>query len=124
MGEPVRIVELAEKMIHLSGFSIRSEHNPHGDIAIEFTGLRPGEKLYEELLIGENVLATRHPMIMSANEDYLTWDMLKQRLEALLAAIARDDFKTVRQLLRDTVSGYTPSGEIVDWLYQRRRQEP
>ena len=124
MGEPVRIVELAEKMIHLSGFSIRSEHNLHGEIAIEFTGLRPGEKLYEELLIGENVLATRHPMIMSAHEDYLTWDVLKQRLEALLAAIAVDDLKTVRQLLRDTVSGYTPSGEILDWLYQRRRQEP
>lgn len=124
MGEPVKIVELAEKMIHLSGFSIRSERNPHGDIAIEFTGLRPGEKLYEELLIGENVLATRHPMIMSANEDYLPWDVLKQRLDALLAAIAADDFKTVRQLLRDTVSGYTPGGEIVDWLYQRRRHEP
>lgn len=124
MGEPVKIVELAEKMIHLSGFSIRSERNPHGDIAIEFTGLRPGEKLYEELLIGENVLATRHPMIMSANEDYLPWDVLKQRLDALLAAIAADDFNTVRQLLRDTVSGYTPGGEIVDWLYQRRRHEP
>ncbi len=124
MGEPVKIVELAEKMIHLSGFSIRSERNPHGDIAIEFTGLRPGEKLYEELLIGENVMATRHPMIMSANEDYLPWDVLKQRLDALLAAIAADDFKTVRQLLRDTVSGYTPGGEIVDWLYQRRRHEP
>ncbi|WP_313711487.1 nucleoside-diphosphate sugar epimerase/dehydratase [Pseudomonas sp.] len=124
MGEPVRIVELAEKMIHLSGLSIRSEQNPHGDIAIEFTGLRPGEKLYEELLIGENVLATRHPMIMSANEDHLPWDDLKQRLDVLLAAILADDFKSVRQLLRDTVSGYTPGGEIVDWLYERRRLEP
>ena len=124
MGEPVKIVELAEKMIHLSGFSIRSERNPLGDIAINFTGLRPGEKLYEELLIGDNVIATRHPMIMSANEDYLAWDVLKQRLEALRAATAVDDFATVRQLLRDTVSGYVPGGEIVDWLYQRRRLEP
>ena len=124
MGAPVKIVELAEKMIHLSGFSIRSERNPLGDIAINFTGLRPGEKLYEELLIGDNVIATRHPMIMSANEDYLAWDVLKQRLEALRAATAVDDFATVRQLLRDTVSGYVPGGEIVDWLYQRRRLEP
>ncbi|KYC25257.1 MULTISPECIES: nucleoside-diphosphate sugar epimerase/dehydratase [Pseudomonas] len=124
MGEPVKIVELAEKMIHLSGFSIRSERNPLGDIAINFTGLRPGEKLYEELLIGDNVIATRHPMIMSAHEDYLPWDVLKQRLDALRAATAEDDFATVRQLLRDTVSGYVPGGEIVDWLYQRRRLEP
>lgn len=124
MGEPVKIVELAEKMIHLSGFSIRSERNPLGDIAINFTGLRPGEKLYEELLIGENVLATRHPMIMSANEDYLQWEVLKQRLDGLMGAISTDDFNTVRQLLRDTVSGYSPGGEIVDWLYQRRRLEP
>ncbi|WP_095064122.1 nucleoside-diphosphate sugar epimerase/dehydratase [Pseudomonas sp. Irchel s3f19] len=124
MGEPVKIVELAEKMIHLSGFSIRSERNPLGDISITFTGLRPGEKLYEELLIGENVIATRHPMIMSANEDYLSWDVLKQRLDTLKAATAADDFTTVRQLLRDTVSGYSPGGEIVDWLYQRRRLEP
>ncbi|WP_200627030.1 polysaccharide biosynthesis protein [Pseudomonas sp. LAM2023] len=124
MGEPVKIVELAEKMIHLSGFRIRSERNPQGDIAINFTGLRPGEKLYEELLIGDNVIATRHPMIMSANEEYLPWDVLKQRLDALRVAIAADDFVTVRQLLRDTVSGYTPDGDIVDWLYQRRRLEP
>ena len=124
MGEPVKIVELAEKMIHLSGFSVRSERNPMGDIAIEFSGLRPGEKLYEELLIGDNVIATRHPMIMSANEDFLAWDMLKDTLRQLLAAVAEDDFVRVRQLLRETVSGYSPEGEIVDWLYQQRRLEP
>jgi FlaA1/EpsC-like NDP-sugar epimerase len=124
MGEPVRIVELAEKMIHLSGLSVRSEKNPHGDIAIEFTGLRPGEKLYEELLIGDNVAATRHPMIMTANEDHLSWDVLKVKLTELLAAVDQDDYARVRQLLRDTVSGYTPDGEIVDWIYQQRRLEP
>ncbi len=124
MGEPVRIVELAEKMVHLSGFSVRSEKNPHGDIAIEFTGLRPGEKLYEELLIGDNVVATQHPMIMSANEDHLAWDMLKDKLTELLAAVEQDDYNRVRQLLRDTVSGYAPDGEIVDWIYQQRRLEP
>ncbi|MEN4945953.1 nucleoside-diphosphate sugar epimerase/dehydratase [Pseudomonas proteolytica] len=124
MGEPVRIVELAEKMIHLSGLSVRSDKNPHGDIAIEFTGLRPGEKLYEELLIGDNVVATQHPMIMSANEDHLDWEILKGKLTELLAAVDADDYSRVRQLLRDTVSGYAPDGEIVDWIYQQRRLEP
>ncbi|MGF6089243.1 polysaccharide biosynthesis protein [Pseudomonas sp. 18173] len=124
MGEPVRIVELAEKMIHLSGLSVRSERNLHGDIAIEFTGLRPGEKLYEELLIGDNVAATQHPMIMTANEDHLPWDLLKGKLTELLGAVDQDDYTRVRQLLRDTVSGYTPDGEIVDWIYQQRRLEP
>jgi FlaA1/EpsC-like NDP-sugar epimerase len=124
MGEPVKIVELAEKMIHLSGLSIRSDKNLHGDISIEFTGLRPGEKLYEELLIGDNVAATLHPMIMSANEDYLAWDVLKAKLTELLAAVELDDYARVRQLLRDTVSGYAPDGEIVDWIYQQRRLEP
>lgn len=124
MGEPVKIAELAEKMIHLSGLSVRSEKNPHGDIAIEFTGLRPGEKLYEELLIGDNVAATRHPMIMSANEDHLPWEALKVKLAQLLAALEVDDYSRVRQLLRETVSGYTPDGEIVDWIYQQRRLKP
>jgi FlaA1/EpsC-like NDP-sugar epimerase len=121
MGEPVKIVELAEKMVHLSGLSIRSDKNLQGDISIEFTGLRPGEKLYEELLIGDNVVTTPHPMIMSANEDYLPWDVLKARLTELLSAVEQDDYTRVRQLLRETVSGYSPDGEIVDWIYQQRR---
>nr|WP_231386143.1 nucleoside-diphosphate sugar epimerase/dehydratase [Pseudomonas sp. M2] len=123
MGSPVRIAALAEKMIHLSGLSVRSEHNPNGDIAIEFTGLRPGEKLYEELLIGDNVAPTRHPMIMTATEDYLSWEELKARLEQLLSAVSNEDFSRVRQLLRESVSGYSPDGEIVDWVYQQRRSE-
>lgn len=124
MGKPVRIAELAEKMIHLSGLSVRSESNPFGDIAIEFTGLRPGEKLYEELLIGDTVEATRHPMIMSTTEDYLSWDLLKAKLSDLLAAVDAGDYPRVRQLLRELVSGYTPEGEIVDWIYQQRRLDP
>jgi len=124
MGEPVKIAELAEKMIHLSGLSLRSERNPQGDIAIEFTGLRPGEKLYEELLIGDNVAATQHPMIMTAREDHLPWDVLKARLSELLAAVEQDDYARVRLLLRETVNGYTPDGEIVDWIYQQRLLEP
>ena len=124
MGQPVRILDLAEKMIHLSGLSVRSERNPQGDIAIEFTGLRPGEKLYEELLIGDNVSSTDHPMIMRANEEHLPWDAFKAVLAALLEAVEEDDYDKVRQLLRETVSGYAPEGDIVDWIHQQRRIEP
>jgi FlaA1/EpsC-like NDP-sugar epimerase len=122
MGEPVKIADLAEKMIRLSGLSVRDERNPHGDIAIEFTGLRPGEKLYEELLIGEDVKPTEHPMIMRAEEDMLPWDELKARLRALLAAVSEDDYARVRVLLRETVHGYVPEGEIVDWIHLRNRE--
>lgn len=120
MGEPVRIAELAEKMIHLSGLSIKSDLNPQGDIEIQFTGLRPGEKLFEELLIGTNVVGTDHPMIMSANEDFLPWEALKVRLGDLLAAVESDDYTRVRSVLCATVSGYTPEGDIVDWLHMQR----
>ena len=124
MGAPVRIVELAEKMVHLCGLSVRSEKNLHGDIEIKFTGLRPGEKLYEELLIGDTVEDTQHPMIMTANEAMLPWEVLKGRLAHLLDAVEEDDYTRVRQLLRDTVSGYAPEGDIVDWIYQQRRSAP
>lgn len=123
MGQPVKILDLAEKMIHLSGLSVRSERSPHGDIAIEFTGLRPGEKLYEELLIGDNVSETEHPMIMRANEEMLSWDAYKRVLQELLGAVESDDYDRVRQLLRETVSGYRPEGEIVDWIHQQRRSD-
>ncbi|SFV10336.1 MULTISPECIES: polysaccharide biosynthesis protein [Pseudomonas] len=120
MGEPVKIVELAEKMVHLSGLSIRSDRNPHGDILINFSGLRPGEKLYEELLIGDNVAATSHPMIMRASEEFLTWDVLKLKLQALLAGVEENDYVLVRQILKSVVSGYNPEGEIVDWMHTQR----
>jgi UDP-N-acetylglucosamine 4,6-dehydratase len=123
MGRPVRIVELAEKMIHLSGLSIRSERNPQGDIELEFIGLRPGEKLYEELLIGDNVSETQHPMIMCANEAHLSWDQLKASITELLVAVDANDYERVRQLLREVVSGYSPEDEIVDWMYQQGRKD-
>lgn len=123
MGAPVSIAELAEKMIHLSGLSVRSANNPYGDIAIEFSGLRPGEKLYEELLIGNDVSPTSHPMIMMANEDSLTWEVLRERLESLFRAVEDDDFACIRLLLRELVNGYAPEGGIVDWVYQQQRQE-
>lgn len=124
MGSPVQIVELAKKMIHLSGLSVRSENNPAGDIAIQFTGLRPGEKLYEELLIGDNVTPTQHPMIMSANEACLSWAEFCNVLDRLLRGLDRDDFEQVRLVMRATVDGYSPREEIVDWIYRRRARMP
>lgn len=124
MGSPVRIVELAEKMIHLSGLSVRNEDNPAGDISIEFTGLRPGEKLYEELLIGDNVAPTQHPMIMSAHENHLSWTAFCDVLDQLLSSLERDDFEQVRVILRSTVDGYHPREEIVDWIHRHRERKP
>lgn len=123
MGPPVLIAELAEKMIRLAGMSVRSERNPHGDIAIEFTGLRPGEKLYEELLIGEDVVPTRHPMIMCAHEESIAWEELKRKLAALQGALRNEDFQQVRTILRQTVIGYEPQDTIVDWFHLQQRSD-
>ena len=121
MGEPVKIVELAEKMINLTGLTVRSESNPSGEIAIEFSGLRPGEKLYEELLIGDNVSPTEHAMIMRADEEFLPWSELSVVLQELLAAVDRNDCVAIRQILRQTVDGYIPQGELVDWLHNQKK---
>lgn len=117
MGQPVKIIDLARRMIELSGLEPRDEDNPDGDIAIEITGLRPGEKLYEELLIGDNPEPTTHPRIMKAHEDFLAWPELEQRLLALQAALEINDVAVVRVMLQALVSGYEPSGNIVDWVH-------
>ncbi len=118
MGEPVRIYDLACRMIALSGLTVRDEDNPEGDIEIEFTGLRPGEKLFEELLIGSNVTTTDHPRIMRANESALPWVQLVGILEQLERACRRRDTDTVCALLRQAVSEYQPQCGIRDqvWL--------
>lgn len=121
MGEPVKIVELAEKMINLTGLTVRSEANPSGEIAIEFSGLRPGEKLYEELLIGDNVSPTEHSMIMRADEAFLPWDELIVVVQELFDAAATGDCVLIRQLLRQTVDGYAPQGELVDLVYLQKK---
>lgn len=117
MGEPVKIRDLAEKMIVLSGLTVKTPERPDGDIAIEYVGLRPGEKLYEELLIGSNVMPTRHPMIMRANENRLDWEALKLVLAELGQAIADDNYPRIRTLFTDVVDGYHPEGEMVDWIH-------
>ena len=110
MGEPVRIVDLARTMVHLMGMSVRDEQNPDGDIAIAFSGLRPGEKLYEELLIGDCSTRTEHEMIMQAHEEKLEWDEIYFALEAFRKALTRADQDALRALLRSYVNGYEPGG--------------
>lgn len=117
MGQPVKIADLARRMVELSGLTVQDEHNPDGDIGIEITGLRPGEKLYEELLIGDNPKPTNHPRIMKAHEDFLPWPQLQHRLEELTQALERHDVAAVRALLAALVSGYCPHDEIVDWVH-------
>jgi FlaA1/EpsC-like NDP-sugar epimerase len=117
MGEPVRILDLAKKMIRLSGLEVKDEFNPDGDIEIEFTGLRPGEKLYEELLIGGNVSGTDNPMIMRAEEEMLAWGDLKLIIDQLSEAIDDCDQDRLRQLLIKAVPGFKPQCEITDVLY-------
>lgn len=122
-GEPVKILEMAEKMIRLSGLTVRSDEEPAGEIAIEFSGLRPGEKLYEELLIGDNVTGTEHPMIMRATEEYLPWAELCEVLRHLLALADRGECVEIREVLQDTVTGYQPQSDIVDWVHLQARGE-
>jgi len=117
MGEPVKIMDLARRIIELSGLTVCDGDNPDGDIEIEVTGLRPGEKLYEELLIGDNPQLTSHPRIMKAQEDCLPWVELEQKLQSLQMALDVNDVAVVRAMLQQSVSGYHPSGEIVDWVH-------
>ncbi|MEI6839382.1 MAG: nucleoside-diphosphate sugar epimerase/dehydratase, partial [Alcaligenaceae bacterium] len=99
MGQPVKIMDLARRMIELSGLVVRDDDEPDGDIAIEIIGLRPGEKLYEELLIGDNPTATTHQRIMKAREDVLSWSQLEHSLNDLTQALAKQDIEKIRQLL-------------------------
>ena len=123
MGESVRIMDLARRMIELSGLTVQDEANPQGDIAIEVTGLRPGEKLYEELLIGDNPKPTQHPRIMKANEQFLPWNQLEAKLNALSLAMGVNDVPVIRALLQQLVAGYEPSGEVVDWVHLALERE-
>jgi FlaA1/EpsC-like NDP-sugar epimerase len=115
MGKPVRIHDLAVKMVHLSGLLVKDDAHPHGDIEFKVTGLRPGEKLYEELLIGDNPQPTAHPKIMKAHEEFLSWGDLQQELEKLNVALDACDAQLIRTMLKKLVPGYQPNGDTVDW---------
>jgi FlaA1/EpsC-like NDP-sugar epimerase len=104
-------------MVELSGFRVKEENSPKGDIAIEVIGLRPGEKLYEELLIGDNPQSTHHPRIMKANEKFLLWSELQPMLTTLRIAANNGDVIMIRSMLQKLVPEYHPDEQVVDWVY-------
>lgn len=117
MGEPVKIMDLALRMVELSGLTVRDDENPDGDIELEIGGLRPGEKLYEELLIGDNPLPTSHPRIMKAQEEFISWGRLEPKLVELERAFNVNDVGVMRHLMQELVTGYQANEEIVDWVF-------
>jgi FlaA1/EpsC-like NDP-sugar epimerase len=124
MGKPVRICDLAKRMIHLMGMTVRDEQNRDGDIEIAYTGLRPAEKLYEELLIGNNVTGTEHPMILRAIEHSLPWERIQAMLDEIVTAMARLDCPRALQLLSEVVVEYKPAPESHDLVWARQAVLP
>ena len=120
MGEPVKIIDLAHRMIELSGLIVKDENIPEGDIAIEVVGLRPGEKLYEELLIGNNPQTTQHPRIMKAYENFLPWSELEPMITTLRIAAVNGDVMMIRSMLQQLVPEYQPDQNVVDWVYKEQ----
>lgn len=114
MGKPIRIYDLAVKMVYLSGLLVKDDTHPYGDIEIKVTGLRQGEKLYEELLIGDNPEPTSHPKIMKAHEEFLSWSDLQQELEKLKLALNLGDGKLITSMLKKLVHGYQPNSDALD----------
>ena len=120
MGEPVKIYDLARRMIELSGFRVKDDASPDGDIAIDVIGLRPGEKLYEELLIGNDPKVTRHPRIMKANEKSLPWSELQPMIETLRIAALNGDVMMILRMLKLLVPEYQIEDTVVDWVYREQ----
>jgi FlaA1/EpsC-like NDP-sugar epimerase len=112
MGQPVKIIDLARSMIELSGFTVRDDKNPNGDMEIDITGLRPGEKLYEELLISGNPQVTTHPKIMRAEEIFTPWSQLTKQLGSLSTLNSESSFNTVTALLHSFVNQYIPATHL------------
>ena len=119
MGDQVKISELAERMVHLMGLTVNNKTNPQGDIEINYSGLRPGEKLYEELLIGENVTGTNHPKIMTADEEFLTWSAMQQALIQMNGLCDEMDCEGIVQLLLKVPTGYNPQHTVCDLLWEQ-----
>lgn len=119
----MRITDLAKNLIKLSGLDVRSDVNPHGDIAIEFTGLRPGEKLYEELLIGDNVSKTNHERIMTAQELSLSWPELSKIIDKLDRACHDFDHEDIRKGLLEAPTGFNPTDGISDLVWHAKRED-
>ena len=122
MGEPIKIIDLARRMVELSGLTVQDEMNPGGDIRIATTGLRPGEKLYEEMLIGDMTEATEHPKVMRAHEQFLEWSILERQLERLAAVTSEGDATGVKRFLCELVEDYHPLAKVADYVLQRQKQ--
>lgn len=122
MGEPVRIIDLAYRMVELSGLCVRDEEKPHGDIAIEITGLRPGEKLHEELLVDGNPEPSSHPCILKAHENFVPWPELQEKLNLLIDAMGAKDVYSVRLQLKELIPDYLSDDVIVDWTYMEKKR--
>jgi len=120
MGEPVKIIDLAKRMIQLSGHQIKDDLNPNGDIEIGIVGLRPGEKLYEELLIGNNPQTTQHPRIMKAQEHHINWRELQPMLSTMQIAADNGDVLMIRTILQQLVPEYQPDEKVADWVYREQ----
>jgi len=120
MGEPIKIYDLAKKMIQLSGLKLRDENNIKGDIDILITGLRPGEKLYEELLIENNSISTDHPKIFKAQDNFIPWPKLSSQIKKLEEVVAKNDQRKIIEILKKLVNGYQPSKNIVDYIFNEK----
>ena len=123
MGELVLIIDLARKMIELSGLSVRDKSTPDGDIEIAITGLRPGEKLFEELLIGDNPLPTKHQRIMKAQEEFLALDDLMEFLDHLKTTIDQNNVSELKRIIKKLVPGYESQSELVDWIHLEQQKQ-
>tara|TARA_Y100000766_G_C18646988_1_gene478483 strand:- start:272 stop:724 length:453 start_codon:yes stop_codon:yes gene_type:complete len=117
MGEPVNIYELAKRLISLSGLKLKDENNPDGDIEIIFTGLRPGEKLFEELLIGDNVSITSHKKIFRAEEEFIGKSEIQDIIDQIIHISATNDINAYKEILAKVIQGYEKKDEIVDMLF-------
>ena len=124
MGEPVKIADLARKMIHLMGLEEKTDETPDGDIEVVYTGLRPGEKLYEDLLIGDNPQGTAHPRIMMAREVFMPWEELRVTLNTLTRASQDFDCKKIIETLKAAPTGYSPNGDVADLVWCNGADEP
>ena len=122
MGEPIRIFDLAKKMIQFSGLKLIDKNNPSGDIEILITGLRPGEKLYEELLIENNSISTGHPKIFKAQDDFIEWPKLEIEIQKLEEFVLKNDHEKIIILLKKIVVGFKPSDKIVDYIFNAKFQ--
>ena len=122
MGEPVKIYDLAERMIELSGHRVKTKNNSDGDIEIKTIGLRPGEKLYEELLIGTTKDPTGHPRIFKSHETFLKLEDLNEQINQIKVAIATNDVLLARHIMSKLVLEYNPMTEVVDWIHEDRQK--